>query len=1052
MRSNRLRTWGLVAVVAGAPGPKMISAEPQGAVIHRTSAQSLREPEPESNIASISTVTAIELPQPLDASDVSGWNTAGGVAAPPFGSTQVYRNEINPVANIYAPGPNQRMADDLTLANGACNAVYYNLRVYGTGAVGVNYNVHTELWNGEPCLPGSTVIAGTANDFVVSVPSTAQRASLLEFTLAAPTPVPATVWMAVTFSTNTGTWIVAQQAELGSTLNFFSENDTDPNPDVCTLYNFQGGSPWAGFWANVYCETVVPPTGACCNGTNCTQTTEANCIAPSMWQGAFTPCQPNSCLSGACCTGVELENCADTNEPGCQTGLFRPGGSCEAVSCGQSFLAYENDFRTGIFDTIDTNTKWADDLTLGSGPCDLIAYEVLMAGDGTPPAPPTFNTHVELWTNNENNTPMLDSDDTPLAVIPGTQRDFNGLAANLSAQRLLAGPFISLPLPRKVWMVLTTSSNKAGPNFGGEADVGFSQDGFRIFNDPSAPGAWSTTLFDFGGFNPTGCPYVLNDPNTHSCTPAGSFRAIVWCEGDPPTGACCNDNNGTCTDDVLAADCEGRWMEGVTCASNPFSPPCGVHACCFPNPINPNSIVCQNLTPEDCSSLEGSSAPGLFCVGVPVCPGPACINKPGDCFLEHATGGCENAFCCDKVCAVDPFCCSTDWDSTCVMKAREMCSSDQCDDALPITGTGTFQFNNTTASTDGPAHSACPGQQIENDVWYCWTAPCTDTVYVRTCGQTTVDTKLAVYEGCGCPPEESGLLDCSDDRCGLQSTAVFHAVAGRSYMIRVGNYPGQLSGSGSLTITCGPPDNAGCPMAGGCCTAENPPIRGCVNEACCERVCGCDSYCCDIEWDDACATTGDGGSGCGADLLCPVLCGNCPTGAVTFNNPASGLLDARRPHVPGAPTQPLGIDTIQISAPFGADKLGCWTLCETASTAAANGISEITDDGGGQYTIHLARPITPGAVTKITYAGNGAFARYIFHPANINTDGFSNSVDITAFVNALNGTTPMPAGLLSGDVNFSGAVTGADLLDLVGLLNGQGFASWNNTAKPVGCP
>ena len=154
----------------------------------------------------------------------------------------------------------------------------------------------------------------------------------------------------------------------------------------------------------------------------------------------------------------------------------------------------------------------------------------------------------------------------------------------------------------------------------------------------------------------------------------------------------------------------------------------------------------------------------------------------------------------------------------------------------------------------------------------------------------------------------------------------------------------------------------------------------------------------------------------------------------------------------------LGIDTIHVTAPPGSDVLGCWTLCETASSGVANGIAGITDDGGGQFTIKLGRPITAGAVTKITYAGtgNGTSASYIAHPANLNANSAANSTDVTALVDALNGTPPLPAGLLSGDVDRSGAVTPADILDAVGLLTGEGaYILWNNTGKPApnaSCP
>lgn len=55
-----------------------------------------------------------------------------------------------------------------------------------------------------------------------------------------------------------------------------------------------------------------------------------------------------------------------------------------------------------------------------------------------------------------------------------------------------------------------------------------------------------------------------------------------------------------------------------------------------------------------------------------------------------------------------------------------------------------------------------------------------------------------------------------------------------------------------------------------CCAVNATP--GCNNSDCCTAVCACDSFCCDSEWDEGCATTGYKGSGCGAQLVCPGLC------------------------------------------------------------------------------------------------------------------------------------------------------------------------------------
>ena len=49
------------------------------------------------------------------------------------------------------------------------------------------------------------------------------------------------------------------------------------------------------------------------------------------------------------------------------------------------------------------------------------------------------------------------------------------------------------------------------------------------------------------------------------------------------------------------------------------------------------------------------------------CPGS------GSCFESHPNPGCSDAACCQTVCNVDPFCCSTMWDGVCVSAASALC-------------------------------------------------------------------------------------------------------------------------------------------------------------------------------------------------------------------------------------------------------------------------------------------------------------------------------------------------------------------------------------------
>jgi hypothetical protein len=129
---------------------------------------------------------------------------------------------------------------------------------------------------------------------------------------------------------------------------------------------------------------------------------------------------------------------------------------------------------------------------------------------------------------------------------------------------------------------------------------------------------------------------------------------------------------------------------------------------------------------------------------------------------------------------------------------------DNCATAQVIAGPGVFGFDNTLATTDGSPDNLCLffGQsQIELDVWWSWTTPTTGFYQLDTCGQTGVDTKVAIYDG-SCA---GAVLACNDDTCNLQSMVQFQAIAGQTYVIRLGVYPGSAPGTGTFTIGAVPP-------------------------------------------------------------------------------------------------------------------------------------------------------------------------------------------------------------------------------------------------------
>ena len=134
--------------------------------------------------------------------------------------------------------------------------------------------------------------------------------------------------------------------------------------------------------------------------------------------------------------------------------------------------------------------------------------------------------------------------------------------------------------------------------------------------------------------------------------------------------------------------------------------------------------------------------------------------------------------------------------------------ADLCANAQAISGFGVFNFDNTAASTDGVPDGLCNffGQlDIERDVWFEWTSTFDGTVFLDTCGQTALDTKIAVLDtDCA-----GAVIACDDDGCGagtLQSSLSFAAVSGDTYMIRLGRYPNGGAGDvGTFTIGDGTP-------------------------------------------------------------------------------------------------------------------------------------------------------------------------------------------------------------------------------------------------------
>lgn len=197
---------------------------------------------------------------------------------------------------------------------------------------------------------------------------------------------------------------------------------------------------------------------------------------------------------------------------------------------------------------------------------------------------------------------------------------------------------------------------------------------------------------------------------------------------------------------------------------------------------------------------------------------------------------------------------------------------------------GTVAFSTIGATTDGPDEpNAClffGNSQVSNDLWYCYTATCTSDAAVSLCG-SSYDTKVAVYDGCGCPSAEA--MACNDDGCGsdvtnVQSRVTVPMVSGHQYLIRVGGYIG-ATGDGLLTIRCGNTD-ACSPTAGDCFIGNQKNQPGCNDTTCCHETCTLDQFCCDVVWDNYCA--GEAVGICTGNFAsCTAGAGNCDEAQTT---------------------------------------------------------------------------------------------------------------------------------------------------------------------------
>ena len=159
-------------------------------------------------------------------------------------------------------------------------------------------------------------------------------------------------------------------------------------------------------------------------------------------------------------------------------------------------------------------------------------------------------------------------------------------------------------------------------------------------------------------------------------------------------------------------------------------------------------------------------------------------------------------------------------------------------------------------------------------------------------------------------------------------------------------------------------------------------------------------------------------------------------------------MDARRPSNAEDPGEHEGIDSFLVGAPHDVLAHDCWRFSETSVLNGLNQIDSLTPAGDDLIRIQLLRPITPGAVSALTYLGSWSSGLFASHPGNVNGDGSASPADILILIDVINGVREAPSGIYSTDCDHSGATGPPDVLCLIDLLNGVDTRAWLNTAIP----
>ncbi|MSR28126.1 MAG: hypothetical protein EXS03_00930 [Phycisphaerales bacterium] len=331
-----------------------------------------------------------------------------------------------------------------------------------------------------------------------------------------------------------------------------------------------------------------------------------------------------------------------------------------------------------------------------------------------------------------------------------------------------------------------------------------------------------------------------------------------------------------------------------------------------------STAVCS-IQPDCCRIKWDATCAGLapyVCIEVGGCPGD------GSPFQVHPTPGSVDASCCNAVCYVEPECCSLAWDASCVSKANLYCRPDvewnmpctgSCVEAHENPGCEDIACGSAVCFSDanccmvtwdqdcatlarglccgapGCGNSCNEGCLTPHDSpscsdRYCCAAVCAQDPYCCTVGWDFDCVKFA-YQRCarGCGNDESGSCLSGHANAGCNNGICCVTICRLDSFCCETIWDSDCAAAAQAEALCQSALECGNALAGDCCSAhsENP---ACRSNACCEAVCKLDAICCDLAWDETCASEAVAIDECGCIKPCGDLCaGECCEAHATPN-------------------------------------------------------------------------------------------------------------------------------------------------------------------------